>query len=704
MKNPHIVDRPLTDQDLFSGREAAYKQLRTWLEAGQRLLLVFGRPGIGVTSFLNRLDLQLPSSQRAVRRDLPQWSATPDEPLWLLLTELADTVQAEPPDRGAFEREGDSYARAWVQANSPAEPGTLTVVCLDAMPIVVLEHDARWAQALLTLRDALEVGGALALVLAVRGLPDNLEAVLPKMPALVLGALSEDESDELLTTASRGVMAYDYDAVRLIHQLCGGEPFFEQLFGQILYEQRAQIGWVGLPEVRNAVDAVVEHGAARFEQTWNGCVVRERVVLCAFAEMMGFHGVATAEDIAAHLRGLRVPMGTDEISEALQVLTLQGMVDELGGRVYRTSSELLRLWVGRNHSVLDTVRQSRRYRQLREEPSGGLREKRIDWVSILLWAVGAALVVAIAWVWRSREREVLVLGSRSPTVERLGSAVDAPTRVLPTPASGVAPGNIVYMARPNEAEPWAIYRMRSDGSDPTRLTQTTSEETLPVWSPDGRMIAFVSNRDGNREIYTMHADGSNQVNLTRNAADDWTPCWSPSGQKIAFASYRDGNWEIYTMNADGTEPRRLTNSPSAEYSPAWSPDGRTIACVSAVDGNLEIYAVAVENGQMTRLTFDGATDQAPAWSPDGKLLAWESYRDGNMEIYIGEADGSNARNQSRDSFADDHGVTFSPWGGSIAYYSNRHGGWDIYTLNLDTGERVNLTASEAQEQAPNWGP
>ena len=99
--------------------------------------------------------------------------------------------------------------------------------------------------------------------------------------------------------------------------------------------------------------------------------------------------------------------------------------------------------------------------------------------------------------------------------------------------------------------------MKDDGSGQRRMTRNATA-TGPAWSPDGRKIAFVSRRDGNREVYVMNADGSGQRNLTRNAAFDNNPAWSPDGQKIAFVRGQCRYAVVYVMNANGSAQRRLT--------------------------------------------------------------------------------------------------------------------------------------------------
>ena len=134
-------------------------------------------------------------------------------------------------------------------------------------------------------------------------------------------------------------------------------------------------------------------------------------------------------------------------------------------------------------------------------------------------------------------------------------------------------------------------------------------------------IAFVSVRDGNREIYLMNADGSGQTNLTNDQAEDDDPAWSPDGSKIAFSSNRSGTFDIYVMNADGTGVTQVASGAGGNASPRWSPSGTKIAFTSNRDGRSHIYVMNADGSAVTMLTSGEASLRGRAPLPTGPRAA-----------------------------------------------------------------------------------
>ena len=281
-----------------------------------------------------------------------------------------------------------------------------------------------------------------------------------------------------------------------------------------------------------------------------------------------------------------------------------------------------------------------------------------------------------------------------------------------------------------------IYVMDADGKNQRRLTNNDFPDTSPSWSPDGRQIIFVSDRNHNiadkeepivigggiivgdmrkrPQIYVMDADGKNQHRLSNEFVAEWHPSWSPDGRRIVFTSsgtmdVAGGHWRIYVMDADGGNKQHLSNDGEDDYYPAWSPDGERIAFVSIRDGrgNLDIYVMDADGSNQQRLTENPDHEWEPAWSPDGTRIAFTSSKQpdvipANSDIYVIDADGKNRRKLTRNPSRNTD-PSWSPDGERIVFVSDRDGNYEIYVMNADGARQVRRRTKDGSEDTdPTW--
>jgi TolB protein len=170
--------------------------------------------------------------------------------------------------------------------------------------------------------------------------------------------------------------------------------------------------------------------------------------------------------------------------------------------------------------------------------------------------------------------------------------------------------------------------------------------TSPAWSPDGSQIMFSSSMQSNPELYVTDPSGGHPKRITFSNGANTSPAWNPkTGQSVALVSDRGGIPQLYTMNSDGSSQSKV-DLPDMGYviDPAWSPNGQLLAFSwRRPNGNYDLYVMEIVTRQLVELTRDAGRNERPSWAPDGRHLVFESTRTGTRQIWSMLADGTQAR-------------------------------------------------------------
>lgn len=298
-----------------------------------------------------------------------------------------------------------------------------------------------------------------------------------------------------------------------------------------------------------------------------------------------------------------------------------------------------------------------------------------------------------------------------------------------TTAPPALPGTIVFDRDDRDDGPrnFRIWSVRADGSGLVKLTNVFSR--TPAISPDGQLIAYFLDDGTTMSLSIMNVDGTVITDVDGTVPRVMVtggypvlPEWSPDGSMIAFVSESDdpASWGIYVVSINWTVSSRLwpitrLTSDAGDWAPSWSPDGGRIVFGSNRNGNSDLFLMNSDGSNVTQLTNNAANDSYPGWSPDGTKIVFSSDRyrpssNSTGDIFVMDADGSNVirlTTQPGDHFT----AAWSPSGTHVVFGSRSEigsglGPSAIWVMNADGSGKFQLTSPAAWQGdfVPGWGP
>ena len=288
--------------------------------------------------------------------------------------------------------------------------------------------------------------------------------------------------------------------------------------------------------------------------------------------------------------------------------------------------------------------------------------------------------------------------------------VDLGATVLRSPTISADGVRIAYSAWTAKSNLWSI-RLSPISHEPvggpTALTnELNSRNGLPCFSPDGKEIAFTSERRGEGyQLWLINAAGNNPTQLTTAPGQAVSPVWHPSGEQIAFTSFVGGHTMLASVAVKDRQERTLSEA-DGRWFLRVSPDAAQAAFNYSPNGFSNIGVENVDAGAPRQLTFETSFTGFPCWSPDGKFIGYQRKQGDYQQVMVVPYGGGTPVQLTFDK-GDSWPFGWSPDGERIAFAGSRNGIWNVWWVARSDKSQKQLTRNTSAGvlmRFPAWSP